>query len=205
MKRIKMKGKDVEAATKAALEVLGGELDKANVVVLTEGRAGMLGMIGGEAAEVEVTLKTDPVEDAKQFLQEILDKMTFMTMVEGSQGDGAVELKIKGEDMGRIIGKEGSTLKSLETLVSSGIGRLYGERIRVNIDADGYKEKRIKALERVAKDVVDDVRQSGQEKALPPMSAADRRIIHMYLKDNPDVTSASKGEGRERRLIITPR
>jgi spoIIIJ-associated protein len=205
MKRIKMKGKDVEAATKAALEVLGGEADKAKVVVLSEGKSGMLGMIGGEAAEVEVTLKTDPVEDAKQFLQEILDKMTFMTMVEGSQGDGAVELKIKGEDMGRIIGKEGSTLKSLETLVSSGIGRLYGERIRVNIDADGYKEKRVKSLERLAKEVVEDVKQSGQEKALPPMSPADRRIIHMYLKDNPDVTSVSKGEGRGRRLVITPR
>lgn len=205
MKKIRMKGKNVDEAVKAALEVLGGEKDKAKVTVLSEGKAGMLGMIGGEEAEVEVVLLEGVDEDAKQVLQDILDKMQFMAMVEISKKEEGVMLDIKGEDMGRIIGKEGATLKSLEIIVSSIMGRMIGERVRVNIDADGYKEKRSKALERLAKDVVDEVSQSGKEKVMPPMSPADRRIIHMYLKESSKVTTFSKGEGRDRRLVIAPR
>ncbi|MFH1347664.1 MAG: RNA-binding cell elongation regulator Jag/EloR [Candidatus Margulisiibacteriota bacterium] len=204
MKKIRMKGRSVEDATKAALEVLGGEKEKAKVSVISEGKAGMLGVIGCEEAEVEVVLLGEPGEDAKQVLQEILDKMTFMAMVDLGESGESIELNIKGEDMGRIIGKEGSTLKSLEIILGSIMGRMYGERKRVNIDADGYKQKREQALERLAKEVVDEVVQSGKEKVLPPMSAADRRIIHLFIQDNPKVTSFSKGEGRERRLVIAP-
>lgn len=205
MKKIKMKGKTVEEATKAAIEVLQGKREDANVLVINEGKPAMLGVIGGEEAEVEVVLKEGEVEDAKSFLQEILDKMAFVTMVEGNKSDDRIELSIKGEDMGRIIGKEGQTLKSLEILISSMIGRLYGERIRIGIDADGYKEKRQKALERLAKEVADEVEQSGKEKTLPPMAAADRRIIHMFLQENSKVTTYSTGEGKERRLVVAPR
>jgi len=162
-------------------------------------------MIGGEEAEVEVVLMEGVEQDAKQVLQDILDKMTFMAVVENGKSEEGVALDIKGEDMGRIIGKEGATLKSLEIIVSSIMARMVGERVRVFIDADGYKEKRGKALERLAQDVVDEVSQSGKEKVMPPMSAADRRIIHMYLKDSAKVSTFSKGEGRDRRLVIVPR
>lgn len=204
MKKIRMKGKNVEEAKKAALEVLGGDEDKAMVTVISEGKAAMLGVIGGEDAEVEVVLKEGIVEDAKQVLQEILDKMVFMAVADGKLGDGAVELNIKGEDMGRIIGKEGATLRAMEVIVSSIMGRVYGERIRVYVDAGEYKEKRKNALERIAKDAADEVAKTGMEKVLPPMTAGDRRIIHMFLKEQGKVTTFSKGEGRDRRLVISP-
>jgi spoIIIJ-associated protein len=200
-----MKGKTVEEAVKTAVEVLGGDKEKARIQVVSEGKAGMLGMIGGEQAEVVVTIPEGQVEDSRQFAQEIMDKMGFMSMVEGGQGDQMVELKIKGEDMGRIIGKEGATLKSLETIVGSAMSRLYGERVRVTIDADGYKEKREKALERLAGEVVEEVLQTKKEKVMPPMSAADRRIIHLYIQNKGEVTSFSKGEGDDRRLVIAPK
>ncbi|MFH1361758.1 MAG: RNA-binding cell elongation regulator Jag/EloR [bacterium] len=205
MKRIVMKGKNVDDAVEAALKVLGGEREQAKVVVLSKGKAGMLGMIGGEEAEVEVVLKGSKQDDAKDTLQDILDKMTFVSMVEASIDGEYIKLDIKGEDMGRIIGKDGATLRSLEILVGSIVSRLHDDRVRVNIDADGYKDKRNNSLERLAKDVADEVQQTGQEKVLPPMTPADRRIVHMYLKDNPEVTSYSKGEGRERRLIVAPK
>lgn len=205
MKVTKMKGKSVDEATKSAVEVLGGKVEDAKVRVISEGKPGMLGMIGGEQAEVEVTLKEGRAEDGRQLLQEVLDKMSFMTMVEASLDGERVNLKVKGEDMGRIIGKEGATLKCLETLVGTMLGRLYGERVRVSIDADGYKEKRSKALERLAKDAAQEVVESGKEKVLPPMSAADRRIIHMALQDEAGLTTYSKGEGKDRRLVIAPK
>lgn len=205
MKKIRMKGKSVEDAAKAALEVLGGKREDANVLVISEGKPGMLGVLGGEEAEVEVVLKEGATADARQILQEILDKMAFVAVVEGKLEEDVVRLDIKGEDMGRIIGKEGATLKSLEIILSSILRSIYGEKVGVSIDAGGYRQKREKALERLARDAADEVAKTGEEKALPHMSAGDRRVIHLFLRDNPKVTTFSRGEGRDRRLIIAPR
>jgi spoIIIJ-associated protein len=205
MKRIHMKGKSVDNAVEMALQVLGGSRENAKVNVIREGKPGVLGVIGGEEAEVEVVLKEGMGEDAKQILQDILDRMEFVAMVEVVQREEGIGLDIKGEDMGRIIGKEGATLKALEIVVSTILGQLTGERLRVEIDADGYKDKRKKALERLAKDAADEVASSGKERVLPPMNPADRRIIHIFLKDNAKITTFSKGFGRERRLVIAPR
>jgi spoIIIJ-associated protein len=205
MKMIRMKGKSVDDAVKAALEVLGGKEEDASVVVISEGKPAMLGVLGGEEAEVEVILKEGRAEDAKQILQEILDKMVFVAVVEGNIVEEIVKLDIKGDDMGRIIGKDGSTLKSLEIILASALRKIYGERVGISIDAGGYREKREKALERLARDAADEVAKTGEEKALPHMSAGDRRVIHLFLRDDPKVATFSKGEGRERRLIIVPR
>lgn len=205
MKKVRMKGKSVDEAVKAALAVLGGDEDRAKVSVISEGKSGVLGLIGSEEAEVEVLMRETVEEEARQALQEILDKMMFLAVVDARKEEECVCLDIKGEDMGRIIGKEGATLKALEILVGSMLSRLYGERVRVSIDAGGYKEKRKKVLERLAKEAADEVAQSGEEKVLPHMGAWDRRIIHLSLQDSAKVTTFSKGEGRERRLIIAPR
>jgi spoIIIJ-associated protein len=205
MKRIRMKGKTVDAATEAALGVLGGSKENAKVYILNEGKPAVLGVIGGEEAEVEVVLKEGPLEDARGALQEVLDKMAFLAVAEGKEGPDGVELSIKGEDLGRIIGKEGGTLRALEILIGAMVGRHYEERIRVNIDAGEYKEKRKKALERLASDAAEEVAKTGREKVLPHLDAGDRRIVHMYLKENAAVSTLSKGEGKDRRLVIVPR
>jgi len=205
MKKARMKGKTVDNAVDAALEVLGGKKEDAKVIVISKGKTGMLGVIGVEQAEVEVVLKEGVAEDAKQLLQDILDKMKFLTIADAVSVEGGVDLNIKGEDLGRLIGKEGGMLRSLEILLHSMLMRIYDERVRVSVDAGGYREKREKALERLANDVVDEVSKTGEEKAMPSLDARDRRTIHMFLKDNPKVISHSKGEGRDRRLIIAPR
>ena len=206
MKSIKMKGKSANEATEAACAVLGVGREAVSVRVLNEGKPAIMGILGGEEAEVEVVVKAAASEEARQALQDILDKMGFLAVAEvnGDEGE-SVLLSVKGEDMGRIIGKEGAMLKALETVVGAMAWKLIGSRVRVNIDAGGYRDKRIKALERLAAEVVEEVEKSGEEKVLPYMEAADRRAIHMFLKDNPKVTSFSQGEGRDRRLVIAPR
>src|SRR3989339_219302 len=206
MKSIIMKGKNVDDAKKNALEVLGVGEETVEVRVINEGKSGMMGLIGGEEAEVEVTVKGSMEEEAKQVLQNILDKMGFMTIVTTEKGeDDQVALNIKGDDMGRIIGKEGNCLKSLEILVRTILWKMMNQKVNISIDAGGYKEKRVKSLERLAQDVVEEVLSTGKEKVLPQMHAGDRRIIHMFLKDNASVTSYSKGEGDDRRLVIAPK
>ncbi|MDD5593387.1 MAG: KH domain-containing protein, partial [Candidatus Margulisbacteria bacterium] len=122
-----------------------------------------------------------------------------------SDSPEGVKLSVKGEDMGRIIGKEGAMLKSLETVVGAIVRKIMGVPTRVRIDAGGYVEKRERVLQKLAADLADEVASTGVEKALPYMEASDRRVIHLYLQDNPKVKSYSVGEGKERRMIIAPK
>lgn len=206
MKSIKMKGRTVEEATEAAYAVLGVSKDQAEVRVINEGKPAMMGIIGGEEAEVEVVVKEGVAEEARQALQNILDKMGLLAGAEVSSESGVdVSLAVKGEDMGRIIGKEGAMLKALETVVGAITWKLTGMHSRIHIDAGGYREKRVGVLERLAAEVAEEVEKTGEEKVLPYMEASDRRIIHTFLTQNPKVTSYSQGEGKDRRLVIAPR
>lgn len=205
MKSIKMKGKTVNDAVEAALAVLGAAKEKAEIKILEEGKPAMMGIIGGEEAEVEVCVKEGVVEEARQALQTVLDKMSFLAMVDGRDEEGRVLLTIKGEDMGRIIGKGGAMLESLEIIIASIVRKIMGEPARISIDAGDYRQKKIDALERLAADVASEVEETGQEKILPWMSAADRRIIHLALQKSPKIASESRGEGKDRRLVVFPR
>ncbi len=206
MKKLAMKGKDVKEAVNAASKVLGKGIDEIEYRVINEGKSGVLGVFGGEDAEIEAWGKTSPGEEAKNILQEILDKLGLMAIAEKKRDEnGEIELNIKGEDLGQIIGKDGATLKALQTVMVAIIGNIYKEKIRVYVDAGGYKERHEKALERLALDAAKDVEESGKEKVLPPMTAADRRIIHICLKDSDKITTYSQGEGADRRLVIAPK
>lgn len=206
MKSIKMKGKSIDEAIEAALEVLKASKETAEIRVISEGKPAVMGILGGAEAEVEVLVREGVPEEAKEILQNILDKMGFMAMVDPSTDRyGSVNLQIKGEDISRIIGKEGNMLFSLEVIVNAVLRRIFNEKIRVNVDAGEYREKRIKALERLANDMAQEVEQVGVEKEMPQLSAADRRIVHMFLKDNAKISTYSVGEGRDRKLIIAPK
>lgn len=206
MRSVKMKGKNVEEATKAALAVLGVERDKVEIRVINEGRAGMMGLIGGEEAEVEAIQKEGGAEEAREILQTILDKMGFMAIAEIASEKGEnIVIAIKGEDMGRIIGKSGSMLKSLETLLNAMVWKFMGTRFHISIDAGGYKDKREQALQRLAADVADEVAKTGENKAMPKLEASDRRIIHLFLQEDGRVETFSEGEGKDRKLIVSPK
>ncbi len=206
MKSVKMKGKNVDEAVEAGLAVLGIKKEDAIVRVINEGKAGMMGILGGEEAEVEVVAKEGAAEEARESLQNILDKMGLLAIAEVAGEDASgVKLAVKGEDMGRIIGKEGAMLKSLEIVVGSIVRKLIGAPLRVRIDAGGYVEKREKVLQRLAADVAEEVEKTGQEKVLPYMEASDRRIMHVYLAEHEKVKSYSVGEGKERRMVIAPK
>jgi spoIIIJ-associated protein len=206
MKSVKMKGKNVDEAVEAGLAVLGITKENAVVKVINEGKAGMMGILGVEEAEVEVIAREGGAEEAKQALQNILDKMGFLAIAEvDSETSEETKISVKGEDMGRIIGKEGAMLKSLEVVVGSMVRKIIGAPIRIKIDAGGYVEKREKVLQKLAADVAEEVEKTGQEKVLPYMEAADRRIMHLSLQEHPKVKSYSVGEGKERRMVIAPK
>jgi len=206
MKTIKMKGGTVEEAIEAALSVLGAKKEEVEIKVLNEGKGGILGMLGGGEAEVEVKVKTSIVEEAKARTEALLDKMGLVSLVSAEEEEGdVVRVDIKGDDIGRIIGREGATLEALQLLVSAMISRSATRRIRVLADAAGYRERRARKIEKMALEAAKKAEETGEETTLPPMPAADRRIVHLFIKGRDDVISFSRGEREGRRVVVVPK
>ncbi len=116
-----------------------------------------------------------------------------------------VAFDISGEDAGLLIGRRGDTLSSLQFLVNFMLSRKLKTRVMVNIDVEGYRERRTEVLKGLAVRMAERVKASGRPITLEPMPARERRIVHMTLAENTDVTTQSVGEGEGRKVVIVPR
>lgn len=163
-----------------------------------------------EAVEVKATAPEDRIERFKTILLSMLkDILAAMNVaaepVVKSADAGEVTVSIQGRDVAILIGRRGQTLDALQYLVSIAANRAAGTRIRVVLDAEGYRDRHREILERKAREYAAAVKAEGQEAVLEPQSARDRRIIHLTLADDPDVYTYSEGEGEDRHVVISPR
>jgi len=116
-----------------------------------------------------------------------------------------LSFEISGEDAGLLIGRRGDTLSSLQFLLNFMLSRKLKTRVMVNIDVEGYRERRTEVLKGLAVRMADRVKTSGRPITLEPMPARERRIVHMTLAEHPDVTTQSVGDGEGRKVVIVPR
>jgi spoIIIJ-associated protein len=116
-----------------------------------------------------------------------------------------VLLEIRGQDLGFLIGRYGSCLDALQLLTAAAANRGVRTGARVVVDAEGYRERRRASLERLALSTAAKVKRTGREIEIPNLQAHERRVIHMVLRDDPNVETHSEGEGRHRRLVVSPR
>ncbi len=210
MESLEVTAKTVEEAIELALKELGVDREEVDVVVVAEGRSGILG-IGGEPARVRVT-PTEKIAEhitlAKEILEELLERMEVDASVrlkEGDSLDKPLSLDIAGDDSGLLIGRGGTSLTALQFLVNFMISRRLKGWAPVNIDVEGYKQRRQRSLEALAHRLAKRVQTSGKPFTLEPMPASDRRIIHLTLADDAYVTTESTGFGDGRRVSIRPR
>lgn len=118
---------------------------------------------------------------------------------------GGPILDITGPDSGLLIGRRGQTLHSLQFIVSMIVRREFGEGVRVTLDVEQYRRRRESSLRDMANKVAERVAQTGRTITLEPMSAADRRIIHISLADSPNVSTESIGFGDDRKVSVIPK
>ena len=199
-----------------------GRGDEAPPVSQGEEPAGIRGQVEAEENEENVRLEPSlPVPEPAQgsveerlesFLVNLLLNFDPAYAVElrwsDEGGEREINADIFGGDPGKIIGRGGRTLSALEYVTNTVINtpsNQGGESVRVNIDVGGYKRRRDDRLRENARKAADRVRSSGRAVELEPMSAAERRVIHMALADDPSVRSESSGEGRDRRVVVKPR
>jgi spoIIIJ-associated protein len=148
----------------------------------------------------------DAASVTEDFLAGLLEHLGSGYKVSARMRDDNVHAEITGGDSGRIIGREGRTLASIEFLANTVATKELGAGApRVNVDAAGYKRRHEERLLEVARRAAARVRKSGEAFEMDPMNAADRRIIHIALREDAFVMTESMGEGAERRLVIKPR
>ena len=144
-------------------------------------------------------------ERAESFLVNLLLNFDPAYAVEITrEEDDEVFVDIFGGDPGKIIGRDGRTLQALEFLTNSVLNRQNADSARVSIDVGGYKRRRDDRLRNAALKAAERVRETGENYIMKPMNAAERHVVHMELADDPSVMSESKGEGRERRVVVKP-
>jgi spoIIIJ-associated protein len=145
---------------------------------------------------------SDLTSTAQQKLEDLLAFFGFNTTVTATRDDTTLDLAVDTEDSGRLIGHRGETLEALQHVMNMIMKRETTERIYVHIDVAGYKKARADRMVAKAKEIALQVKDSGREVVLPPMSAAERRLVHMELRDMDGIETESQGEGSQRRLIV---
>ena len=204
-KRIEATGKTIDDAIAAALEQLVGvDRDMVSVEVLENPKSGFLG-IGGTPAKVAVSMEEEEERgDVVAFLKALLEKMgANAEVVANTTEEGNLAVKFSGENMGILIGRRGETLDAIQHIANLVANRDREEHIRVTVDTENYRAKRAETLENLARKVAGQVKKYKRNKALEPMNAYERHIIHAALQDVEDVSTSSTGAEPNRRVIIS--
>jgi spoIIIJ-associated protein len=157
-----------------------------------------------EMSETELAAQGEVV---RGFLLDLLDAFGLDGEVTATPAEeGAIELDVTGGDLGLLIGPKGQTLQAVQELSRSILQRqLPGEtHARIRIDVAGYRQRRREALERFVRQIAEEVRTSGVQKALEPMSPPDRKVVHDTVNEIDGVRTVSEGEDARRRVVILP-
>ena len=169
-----------------------------------EQAAPVAGAAADEETEVPIVIEENAkVKAAVEYLQEVIAKMgvenvTFSAVQKGE----ATIIRLDGEHLGALIGRRGETMESLSYLASLVANRLEGDYIKLGLDVAGYRDKRESDLTALAQRIGAKVRKTGRSFAMEPMNPYERRIIHSAISKMEGVRSESKGEGRDRRVVI---
>ena len=145
-------------------------------------------------------------------VEDLLEKMHVHATVEGkiavqppANDQPLIMIDIKGEDLSYLIGRHSETLNALQYITSLIVGREVGHWVPIQIDVQGFRERRERQLYKMALSMADQVIKTGRRIPLEPMTGPERRIIHLFLRDRDDIYTESIGEEPNRKVVIHPR
>jgi spoIIIJ-associated protein len=221
MKSVETEGKTTEEAIHKACEELGAPREELEIEVLSNGSSGFLGM-GAKNARIRATVKeksaprisearplravSDPqaAESAKKILQHILRLLEVEATVDLKEESERILLNIKGDGSGLLIGRKGQTLDALEYLINKIVHKDAEDKKRIVVDTENYRLRREDSLVKLAQRLAEKAKRLGRPVTISPMSAHDRRIVHLALQDDKTLRTWSTGSGLYRKVIISP-
>ena len=146
----------------------------------------------------------EPAELLEELLEEITAALGLEAEVEVEESDGVLRGRIVGDEVGLFIGRRGQTIDAVQHLAQRIVFPEGPSATRVEIDADGYRERRAELLRDDADDAADEALREGRAVELDPMPPSERRIVHEYLRDRGGVETHSEGDEPKRYLVVSP-
>jgi len=195
----------IEEAQNQACVALGTAVEDTQFEVLQQPEKKKFGLFGGSPAKVRAFVEITPLDGAKAYLKEILEKMGITEFEMTSEEiDGGAVINIEGEDVGFIIGHRGETLDALQYLTGLVANHVDEGYYRISINIGNYREKREKTLEILGRKLAFKAVKTGAKTSLEPMNPYERRIIHTAVQRVRGAISWSEGENMHRHVVIGP-
>ena len=204
MDYIEVSAKTVDEALTEALVQLGATRDQAEYEVIEKGSSGFLG-IGSKNAVIKIRKKQSVDGNVKEFLSQVFAAMDMEVeiLVKVDEEEKMIEVELKGDEMGLLIGKRGQTLDSLQYLTNLAVNKHCDNYYKVKIDTEDYRKRRKETLENLAKNIAYKVKRTKRPVSLEPMNPFERRVIHSALQNDKYVTTHSEGEEPFRHVVVT--
>lgn len=208
MSTIEIEAKTMEEALAKASEQLGASREQLDVEVLSENANKLFGIIGGSKVKIRASIREAQSGEgcaglAKEVLENILYRFGVSTAVEVTEDDECINLEIKSDGSGILIGRKGQTLDALQYLVNKIARRSPAATKQIIIDTEGYRRRRKDALVELAHRLGERAKDKDIPVSTSPLNPFERRIIHLALQDDPALTTQSKGEGVYRSVVIS--
>lgn len=191
-----------DAVTKASFE-LGTTSDQLEIEVIEKGSSGFLG-IGSKPARIRVRKKFTPDTYLEKFLSDIFKAMNMQVeiVIQFDEANRTLDVELKGNEMGVLIGKRGQTLDSLQLLANNAVHKNFETYYKVKLDTENYRVRRRETLENLAKNIAYKVKRTKRPVSLEPMNPFERRVIHSALQNDRYVTTHSEGEEPFRHVVV---
>ena len=201
---IEISAKSVEEALTEASITLGIPSSEIEYEVMDKGSSGFLG-IGSKNAVIKVRKKFSVEENVREFLSSVFRAMNIEVeiIVKIDEEEKLIDVELKGDDMGLLIGKRGQTLDSLQYLTNLAINKHSENYYKVKVDTEDYRKRRKDTLENLAKNIAYKVKRTKRPVALEAMNPFERRVIHSALQNDKFVTTHSEGEEPFRHVVVT--
>ena len=205
MEYIEVSAKTVEDALTDASVQLGITSDQLEYEIVEKGSNGFLGLIGSKNATIRVKVKSSVEDEVREFLTSVFNAMKMQVEIEINKNEDErfLDVELKGDDMGVLIGKRGQTLDSLQYLTSLAINKHSDVYYKVKIDTEDYRKRRRDTLENLARNIAYKVKRTKRPVSLEPMYPFERRVIHSALQNDRYVTTHSEGEEPYRHVVVT--
>jgi len=164
-----------------------------------------LSQVYGDASEAgQAEAPQDLLDEVRDLVSSILDAMDFEAGVEVYDAGSFIAVDVDPEDTALFIGQKGETIDALQYLVNVSAFKERTFFKRIVLDAGGYRQRRVEAIQGMAHRTARRAVRERRTVEMPPMNSSERRVVHLYLSDNPNVTTESQGSGEGRRVMVSP-
>ena len=203
LKSIEVQGRTEDEAIEAALEQLGMARDDVSVEIVEQARTGFLGLKNTPAiVKVIYEAKEERLEQVDTFLTGLFERMDIDVTLGITEEEGSINVILTGKDPGALIGRRGETLDAIQHLTNYVVNRSVSGRVRINLDAENYRQRRNEALENLATRTAGKVIKYRRNMTLDPINAYERHIIHTALQEHKNVSTFSVGSEPNRRVVV---